>query len=150
MLEMLTKSWQHWQKPSNLVISPHQVIRTVRYYRAQNHSHMPFFEPFSLLADWEIGATNCAAMEGAHGAVNWDKPWYILFSHRAVCYYAAVQSERSKLGKGSTFDTYLEEVNTKWQADVVKLVKKEDPGALEYVRWALQSSYGAMKGTFPG
>jgi hypothetical protein len=52
------------------------------------------------------------------------------------------------MGDTSAFRAYLKRINKQWQAETEKLVLQEDPRALRFVQFGMNSSYDALKGFF--
>ncbi|GAA5918412.1 hypothetical protein JCM6882_008332 [Rhodosporidiobolus microsporus] len=145
VLDTLTLPQAQWRLPPNIVVSAQQVIRTVRYYRVQNSTGKPFFDPFSLLADWDVGFGTAGRMKGK--LINeYLEPYYSEMCHRALCFYAAMGKKAAEMGTGPAFQAELKREFLQWKAAMGVIVKRNKPEVLEFVEYGMSSSYDAMRG----
>ncbi|GAA5967018.1 hypothetical protein JCM11641_000416 [Rhodosporidiobolus odoratus] len=125
VLNGLTLPRHQWRVLPNVFVSCQQLIRTVRYYRVQNSTLTPFFDPFSLLADFETGFGQSASMEKK-------------------------LKKHNEMGNGPAFERYRDVALTEWQAGLKAFMRKEDARLVKFVGYATDSSMDAIKGTLPG
>ncbi|GAA6037249.1 hypothetical protein JCM8097_008643 [Rhodosporidiobolus ruineniae] len=130
------------------LISPLQLMRTVRKYRCQNALGVPFFEPFPLLAQFEANLTSSSHGQGEGPLITHEAPWYSAVCHRALCFFASMQKLSQQLGgpPSKSFKELCRLRSQAWSASLAAYVRTKDPKAVEHIEVAAGQAYDAMCG----
>ncbi|BGP14502.1 hypothetical protein JCM10213_003088 [Rhodosporidiobolus nylandii] len=143
VLAALVAGREQWRLPRTVICSSFQMLKTVRYYRCQNHTGRRFYEPYPVLADFEAALNTASDMQ-----INLTKDWHAGLVHRALIFFAAVEKKRSELREDEAFDRWLEQAYKRWRASLAGYMAGVAPQWTQAVLKATQSSYDVITGTW--
>ncbi|GAA5918409.1 hypothetical protein JCM6882_008331 [Rhodosporidiobolus microsporus] len=149
-LEILKRPRHEWAAPVLVFcrnLGPHDIVRTVGYFRAQNSIGTPFYEPFSLLATFNGDFAGNAGNDGFH-LHPYNDVWYCTLGHRTVVFCTAVQKKHDELGDGPAFQAYFETVFQAWRTTTLAYVQEMRPRFAKHFEYAVQSVRMSIEGNW--
>ncbi|GAA5918418.1 hypothetical protein JCM6882_008334 [Rhodosporidiobolus microsporus] len=142
VIDSLAGPRDDWALPATCPNSPFQIIRSTRYFRAQNSTGVPFFEPWSILAQYE-NTLNTSGVK----TCNMFSALYQPLCHRMLCFLAAMEKEHQKQGHGRAWETYRDDRFRLVASRLQELVAAEgNPEVVPVVANAVAEAWMCMSG----